>query len=992
MGVPAFFRWLLEKYPRVIEYVVEEQIQYYPDGKRKFGDASQENPNGIEFDNLYLDMNGIIHPCCHPEDSSQPNDEDEMINNVFHYIDHIFSMIRPRKILFMAIDGVAPRAKMNQQRSRRFKAAQEMTENNLQRGALLEYYAAKGLPPPPQKPPSWDSNVITPGTPFMDKLAKELRWYVHKRLHSDPGWKNIKVIFTDANVPGEGEHKIAAFIRRCRTVPGWDPNTRHCLYGLDADLFMLGLATHEAQFYILREEVKFGKNKPCERCGEKGHWVDECPNPVKKKRSSGPKPFVLAKLPILREYLLEELSTTVRWGKWDFERSLDDFIFLCFFVGNDFLPHLPSLDIREGAIDNLIALYKKSLNEMNGYLTDGKGKVNLPRVDLLLRRLGKVEDNVFSSRKESENFFKKYNAKRDEKRKEAKKKRIESSKKMTLASCFVKAVNPDLKGPEEVEENKSSEKTVDVKKCDEDIKAVFGEVPGLEIDEEFLSMTFDEQLKAASRAAKDISGKAAAHDDMTVINTEEDVRFGSPGWKNRYYRAKFKVEYDAKKPPAIIKTLFQEYVRGLCWVMLYYYQGCASWGWFFPFHYAPMASDLADLGDYRIKFDLGTPFKPYGQLMGVLPAASAHALPPAYRDMMSSAKSPIIDFYPTDFRLDLNGKKFQWQAVTLLPFCDQKRLLDAIEPLWDTLTDDQKRMNSFGVTQVYVNAHHPMAPTMIAVNVEGKDQSITEQKKNKRKINVQESQGMGGYLIAYADVNMPGDDVASFTGKNPTTENCQVISAVYELPDFKPHVTCLLPGVVAHEPVLTSKDFDLMRNGKRFGKPRQKRMRRHDSHNDYNRTWGHQRGYEDGNYRATKRNRREDEYQPHRTDSHRTQRANSFRTESYPQQQYGRGGGGRGGGGGGSSLFITGERRDLGAEGNFTPWRGAYPAQNNGWRSSNYSRNPRYSSPAVQNRQWGNNRQQGAYENDQNFNRGYRGGGWSNRNYRDSNQRKRKRG
>jgi len=172
-----------------------------------------------------------------------------------------------------------------------------------------------------------------------------------------------------------------------------------------------------------------------------------------------------------------------------------------------------------------------------------------------------------------------------------------------------------------------------------------------------------------------------------------------------------------------------------------------------------MASDLSDLGKYRIKFDLGKPFKPYGQLMGVLPAASAHALPPAYRNLMSSPDSPIIDFYPKDFPLDLNGKKFQWQAVTLLPFCDQKRLLDAIQPLWDTLTDDQKRMNSFGESEIYVNAHHPMAKTMIALNVSGKNQSIQQQKKNKRKINVQESQGMGGYIMSYANVKIPGDDV-----------------------------------------------------------------------------------------------------------------------------------------------------------------------------------------------------------------------------------------
>ncbi|KAK9497375.1 hypothetical protein O3M35_004707 [Rhynocoris fuscipes] len=647
MGVPAFFRWLTRKYSSVVVECVEEV-----DGQPISIDASQKNPNGVEFDNFYLDMNGIIHPCTHPENKPAPKNEDEMMVAIFECIDRLFKIVRPRKLIYMAIDGVAPRAKMNQQRSRRFRAAKETKEKVEQIQMIRSQLEAKGiiLPPEKEKSSSFDSNCITPGTEFMSRLTDCLNYFIHDKLNNDPGWKGLKVILSDASVPGEGEHKIMDFIRRQRGAADYDPNTHHCLCGADADLIMLGLATHEPYFTIIREEFIMNQPHRCEICSQTGHEMKECqglPNPHEDMDTLALPPsvtrYIFVRLNVLREYLEEELQMNGLPFKYDFERVIDDWVFMCFFVGNDFLPHLPSLEIREGAIDRLITLYKRAVFNTGGFLTDS-GDVNLKRVEVILKDLGTAEDEIFRKRHRNDVMYRSRNRQR----------------------LF----------QEKVQKPQSEEEIM----------------------------------------------KQIENDDP---EPNDDVRLWDDGYKDRYYQLKFNL------PPNDVNTrhhIGMEYARGLCWVLKYYYQGCASWDWFFPFHYAPFASDIVNLDDNLSEFAKGTqPFSPLEQLMGVFPAASRTLVPTAWADLMINPESNILDFYPIDFMIDLNGKKFAWQGVALLPFVDEARLRKSLKPYYHLLTKDEQRRNTRGNDRLYVSRG---ADCFEFISFLGKDKSkdITELK------------------------------------------------------------------------------------------------------------------------------------------------------------------------------------------------------------------------------------------------------------------------
>lgn len=586
----------------------------------------------------------------------------------------------------MAIDGVAPRAKMNQQRSRRFRASKEAAEKAVEIARIRAELKERGCILPPEKPKGehFDSNCITPGTPFMDRLSKCLQFYIHDRLNNNPAWRNVKVILSDANVPGEGEHKIMDYIRKQRAQPDHDPNTQHVLCGADADLIMLGLATHEANFTIIREEFLPNKPRPCDVCNMLGHESKDCNGLATVGGEEEPTlfgketQFIFVRLSVLREYLERELEMPNLPFPYDFDRVLDDWVFMCFFVGNDFLPHLPSLEIREGAIDRLINLYKKCVYKTGGYLTDS-GDVALERVEMIMTDLGYMEDNIFKERQRSELRFRE-NLKRRKAMEKEKEQRPNFSAMMNsqFAPTALGANNAPVP-LQNVRQEAANFRMIGMK----------GNTGNSG------SGGYGNQSASGGQGVKRKAEEVEEKDE----DAHDEVRLYESGFKDRYYESKFDV---AAENLQFRNTVALEYVRGLCWVLKYYYQGCASWGWYFPYHYAPFASDFLNISGLSTKFDLGIPFRPLEQLMGVFPAASRSHVPEPFAELMVDPKSCIIDFYPEDFKIDLNGKKFAWQGVALLPFVDENRLFKALGPVRDQLTDEEIKRNTTGEERLYL--------------------------------------------------------------------------------------------------------------------------------------------------------------------------------------------------------------------------------------------------------------------------------------------------
>ncbi|XP_057964930.1 5'-3' exoribonuclease 3-like isoform X2 [Malania oleifera] len=748
MAVPRFFAWLVNKYPKVLVQAIEES------GDQTV-DTSQPNPNGIEFDNLFLAMNEIIYPCMFHGDE-YPATFEELFDRIFKCIDKIFQNVRPRKLLYMAIDGVFPRSKMNKLRSSRHLSAKSAEAVDCEELRLRREFRAEGKTVLPMLECGLsDCNHITPGTKFMHELLKALQGYIHVRLNKDPGWKNIKVILSDANVPGVGDHKIMSFICQQRNRDGYDPNTNHCIYGHDADLIMLALATHEAHISILRLKRNStipGESVPIESKGEVSNV-----QATDGSDSTAQNNFQFLNIWTVREYLELDLSIPYLPIRMDFERIVDDFVFICFFVGNDFLPNMPTLEIHEGAMDLLTHVYKSEFKNMGGYLVDtakimemDAAYVNLERVEKFICSVGKYEERIFKKRSES---------------------RARKIKELSTMTNAVSVKDSDIK--EDLDCRGSTKKS-----------AVFKNTVELEEKMHDFILKRSDLFRSSD------------------IETDK-VKLGTVGWKERYYMEKLSAEGPGEIE-STRKEVIQKYIEGLCWVLQYYFSGVPSWTWFYPYHYAPFASDLKGLAQVRINFLMGSPLKPFDQLMAVLHPHSFCFLPKAYRHLMTSKESNIIDFYPSDFEIDTEGKRFMSQGITKIPFVQLERLLQETKKLERELENDEIERNVETLAKIYVRKSHDIGSQILSLNYN--HVSMQEHKPIRNPIDVVASGGINGFICCCDENLGPTNSLCPVKELEGVAED-DVICALYELPESHSHIPCLLENAKLPEKTITRADI-----------------------------------------------------------------------------------------------------------------------------------------------------------------------------------------
>ncbi|KAG1454015.1 hypothetical protein G6F56_007422 [Rhizopus delemar] len=656
MKLPNLFTWISERYPLSSELITEKDM--------------------LLHDNLYLDVTSIIKNSLRPQFART---EKQVWDKITTTIGRIVSEIKPGKFLLLVVDGVTPRAVENVERTRGFSNTTEIWG---QTGSL-------------------DPQCAFPGTQFMAKLSKQLKYFIAKKISEEAEWRNLEVVLSGPDVPGDGRQKIMDHIRFSRAQPGYNPNTRHCVYGIEDYHILLGLASHEPHMNLVCEEAAYQQPRLL---------------------LSGDKNFFSLRLSLVREYLDLEfaaLKANLSFG-YEFERILDDFVLICLLLRNNFLPRLPHVDDPVESLETLLCIYKDMMPTIDGYLNDS-GSLSLERLEKLLGIMATtIERDIFEI-EHTRSAYKALSFYETERLKSAQPTNMTENQ----AEIFGKirdyltgvTTSPYLRFsfPFKLEDRSFTNQLTRSLK----ISTFFSFSQAKQISEleiSFLKNFMADQMDTESVKTSDVQDDTFKNERMSILSEYENLEVisaedkeeieqrekqkeldeGFEQWRDNYYKTKMNINIQDTRH---LNHLVGTYIIGFRWVLQYYYTGIVSWSWFYPYHYAPMMSDIKCITpceDYN--FVLNQPLKPLEHLMFVLPKSSMELLPDAYQSLITDQYSSIREYYPTYFQKDGTGER----SVTNIPFINSGQLLELLKTRESLLSPEEAELNHLGESQRFI--------------------------------------------------------------------------------------------------------------------------------------------------------------------------------------------------------------------------------------------------------------------------------------------------
>ena len=567
MGIPFYFGEVIAKSP----------------ASRRFQTITSSLP--YKCSRMFLDFNSIIHMCsAHVvSQASQTLSIENLKKRIFDYITEytldIIQYANPSDLVYIAIDGVAPRAKMSQQRKRRYMSAQR----NI---AIEAFKKQHGIPFV-----QWDSNCITPGTVFMHELAEFLENdFRHQAFQRFPHLQQLYV--SNATEQGEGEHKMIHYIKE-KPLASFD--VCDVVYGLDADLIMLSLTCSESKIVLMRESNNF--------IGDKG---------------GNKTPFKYLVIDRLRESIIDTFGIAPHDPSCK-EQLVFDYVFMCFFLGNDFIPSLSFLKIQESAVDVLMSVYRKICTQ-EGLLKCDEPKqirhtINIDVLERFLNELKNIEDEMMIQAHEQ---F--YNA----------------------------VVHPPRN---------------------------FNNVIGI-IKQQSPHITLkDAQSKAVKEFLNDLDKFPLRNKPKHTFSPRDD-----PKWRNSYYHFIFGANTPDLITDScnnyidgLMWTTNYYFNKSANndWYYKYSYAPCASD--LFK-HVVSSPQDSFTVKQKILFSNIGPAVTPQLQLLMVLPPQSVDLLPPELQSYMTDMTKGCLHYYPKDFKTQTYLKNKGWECIPVLPLVDVSRL------------------------------------------------------------------------------------------------------------------------------------------------------------------------------------------------------------------------------------------------------------------------------------------------------------------------------